>query len=394
VADNYLDARLTERRNPRTATIDTASALEIVDLIGAEDATVPAAVARAREDIARAVDLIEQAFRAGGRLVYVGAGTSGRLGVLDAAECPPTFGTPPEMVVGVIAGGYAALVKSVEGAEDDVNAGIGEMDSRRVGPDDVVVGIAASGTTPFVRAALSRAQTLGARTAIVTCSEPPKLLRETCDVCILVLVGPEVVTGSTRMKAGTATKLVLNSLTTAAMIRLGKTYGNLMVDLRAWNDKLIDRSERIVMETTGLPRAEARAVIDAADGRVKTAIVMARRRVSRDEAERLLEENEGHLRTIVGDPPPARTTTPSAPRCAPRSIPARGRTPRPSPAFMCASPSGRPTRCRSFSPRPARPPAISASSRFPVRRCGTSRPPSPGSWASPRCSLSGSACGW
>jgi N-acetylmuramic acid 6-phosphate etherase len=304
VADDYLDARLTERRNPRTATIDEASALEIVDLIGAEDATVPAAVARAREDIARAVDLIEAAFRAGGRLIYVGAGTSGRLGVLDAAECPPTFGTPPEMVVGVIAGGYPALVKSVEGAEDDVNAAIGDMDARRVGPDDVVVGIAASGTTPFVRAALGRAQTLGARTAIVTCSEPPKLLRDTCDVTILVLVGPEVVTGSTRMKAGTATKLVLNTLTTAAMIRLGKTYGNLMVDLRAWNDKLIDRSERIVMETTGLPRSEARGVIEAADGRVKTAIVMARRRVSRDEAERLLEEHEGHLRSIVGDPPP------------------------------------------------------------------------------------------
>ena len=147
VADDYLDTRLTERRNPRTSTIDTASALEIVDLIGAEDATVPGAVARAREEMARAVDLIEQAFRAGGRLVYVGAGTSGRLGVLDAAECPPTFGTPPEMVVGVIAGGYPALVKSVEGAEDDVNAGIGEMDSRRVGSDDVVVGIAASGTS-------------------------------------------------------------------------------------------------------------------------------------------------------------------------------------------------------------------------------------------------------
>ncbi len=307
MADDYLDARLTERRNPRSSTIDTASALEIVDLIGAEDSTVPAAVARAREDIARAVDLVEQAFRAGGRLVYVGAGTSGRLGVLDAAECPPTFGTPPEMVVGVIAGGYPALVKSVEGAEDDVNAAIGEMDSRRVGPDDVVVGIAASGTTPFVRAALSRAQTLGARTAIVTCSEPPKLLRETCDACILVAVGPEVVTGSTRMKAGTATKLVLNTLSTAAMIRLGKTYGNLMVDLRAWNDKLIDRSERIVMETTGLPREEARGVIEAADGRVKTAIVMARRRVSRDEAERLLEEHHGRLRAIVGDPPPVRS---------------------------------------------------------------------------------------
>ena len=306
MADDFLDARLTERRNPRSATIDTASSLEIVDLIGAEDAGVPLAVARAREEIARAIDLVEAAFRAGGRLVYVGAGTSGRLGVLDAAECPPTFGTPPEMVLGVIAGGYPALVRSVEGAEDDVNAGIGEMDARRVGPDDVVVGIAASGTTPFVRAALSRAQTLGARSVLVTCAEPPALLQETCDACIVVKVGPEVVTGSTRMKAGTATKLVLNTLTTGAMIRIGKTYGNLMVDLRAWNDKLVDRSQRIVMETTGLPRDDARAVLDAAGGRVKTAIVMARRGVSGDEADRLLAEHQGRLRSIVGDPPPVR----------------------------------------------------------------------------------------
>jgi N-acetylmuramic acid 6-phosphate etherase len=306
VADDFLDARLTERRNPRSATIDTASSLEIVDLIGAEDAGVPAAVARARAEIARAIDLVEAAFRAGGRLIYVGAGTSGRLGVLDASECPPTFGTPPEMVVGVIAGGYPALVRSVEGAEDDVNAGLGEMDARKVGSDDVVVGIAASGTTPFVRAALSQAQTLGAGSVLVTCAEPPALLQETCDVCIVVKVGPEVVTGSTRMKAGTATKLVLNALTTGAMIRIGKTYGNLMVDLRAWNDKLIDRSQRIVMETTGLPRDEARAVLDAAGGRVKTAIVMARRGVSGDEADRLLAEHQGRLRTIVGDPPPVR----------------------------------------------------------------------------------------
>ena len=306
MADDFLDARLTERRNPRSATIDTASSLEIVDLIGAEDAGVPSAVARVREEIARAIDLVEAAFRAGGRLVYVGAGTSGRLGVLDAAECPPTFGTPPEMVLGVIAGGYPALVRSVEGAEDDVNAGIGEIDARRLGPHDVVVGIAASGTTPFVRAALSRAQTLGARSVLVTCAEPPALLQETCDVCIVVKVGPEVVTGSTRMKAGTATKLVLNTLTTGAMIRIGKTYGNLMVDLRAWNDKLVDRSQRIVMETTGLPRDDARAVLDAAGGRVKTAIVMARRGVSGDEADRLLAEHQGRLRSIVGDPPPVR----------------------------------------------------------------------------------------
>src|SRR5262245_51221572 len=156
------------------------------------------------------------------------------------------------MVVGIIAGGLPALVKSIEGAEDDVNAGIGEMDARRVGPNDVVVGIAASGTTPYVRAALGRAQALGARTVVVSMSDPPALLRDTCDVCVTVRVGPEVVTGSTRMKSGTATKLVLNMLTTGAMIRLGKTYGNLMVDLRAWNDKLLDRSQRILMETTGL----------------------------------------------------------------------------------------------------------------------------------------------
>jgi len=281
VPDDYLDPRLTERRNPRTTTIDTASALEIVDLVGAEDAGVPASVAKARVEIARAIDLIEEAFRAGGRLLYVGAGTSGRLGVLDAAECPPTFGTPPDMVVGIIAGGLPALVKSIEGAEDDVNAGIGEMDARRVGPDDVVVGIAASGTTPFVRAALGRAQALGARTALVSMSEPPALMLDTCDACITVPVGPEVVTGSTRMKSGTATKLVLNTLTTGAMIRLGKTYGNLMVDLRAWNDKLVDRSQRILMETTGLGREESRAVLDEAGGSVKIAIVMARRGVAR-----------------------------------------------------------------------------------------------------------------
>jgi N-acetylmuramic acid 6-phosphate etherase len=307
VADDYLDTRLTERRNPRSSTIDTASALEIVDLIGAEDAGVPAAVAKARKEIGRSIDLIEAAFRAGGRLIYVGAGTSGRLGVLDAAECPPTFGTPPEMVVGLIAGGEQALVRSVEGAEDDLDAATGAMDSLHVGPNDVVVGIAASGTTPFVQAALSRAHEVKARTVFLSCSEPPRQLAGICDVFITVLVGPEIVTGSTRMKAGTATKLVLNTLTTGAMIRLGKIYGNLMVDLRAWNDKLIDRSQRIVMETTGLDRKAAQRVIEAADGSVKTAIVMARRGVPKDQAERLLAEYAGRLRPVVGDPPPVRS---------------------------------------------------------------------------------------
>jgi N-acetylmuramic acid 6-phosphate etherase len=307
VADDYLDTRLTERRNPRSSAIDTASALEIVDLIGAEDATIPGAVSRARTDIAKAIDLIEAAFRSGGRLVYVGAGTSGRLGVLDAAECPPTFGTPPEMVIGLIAGGAPALVRSVEGAEDDTVAARQAIESLRVEAKDVVVGIAASGTTPYVGAALERAHALGARTGLVSCSEPPRQLLGTCDVFITVLVGPEIVTGSTRMKAGTATKLVLNTLTTGAMIRLGKTYGNLMVDLRAWNEKLIDRSERIVMETTGLDRSAARAVIDSAGGSVKTAIVMARQGVGKEEAERLLAQHAGRLRPIVGDPPTVRS---------------------------------------------------------------------------------------
>jgi len=273
--DDFLDARLTERRNPRTVAIDVASPLEIVDLIAAEDAGVPAAVATARVEIAAVVGFVEAAFRAGGRLVYVGAGTSGRLGVLDAAECPPTFGTPPEMVIAVIAGGAPALVRSIEGAEDDVNAGISAMDERRVNLNDVVVGIAASGTTPYVRAALGRAQALGARTALVTCAEPPAVLRDTCDVIVFVPVGPEAVTGSTRLKAGTATKLV-------------------------------DRSRRIIMETTGLDRNKAGEIIAKAEGHVKRAIVMARRGVSRDEADRLLAEHQGRLRHIVGDPPPVR----------------------------------------------------------------------------------------
>ena len=308
MADDFLDARLTERRNPRSQSIDTASPLEIVDLINAEDATVAAAVAKAREPIARTIELVEQAFRSGGRLIYVGAGTSGRLGVLDATECPPTYGSPPDLVVGVIAGGPPALVRSVEGAEDDEAAGAAAMDQLGVGAKDVVIGIAASGTTPYVGASLHRSRALGARTVFLSCTEPPASLRDFCDVCITVLVGPEVVTGSTRMKAGTATKLVLNTITSGAMIRLGKVYGNLMVDLRAWNEKLVDRSRRIVMETTGLPRDEAGAVITAAGGSVKTAIVMARRRTSREEAERLLEEHEGRLRPIVGDPPPMRAS--------------------------------------------------------------------------------------
>jgi N-acetylmuramic acid 6-phosphate etherase len=299
-----LDPRETERRNPRTASIDLASPLEIVDLINAEDQRVPDAVATQREQIARAIEMAEKTFRRGGHLFYVGAGTSGRLGVLDASECPPTFGTKPEMVQGIIAGGLPALTRSQEGAEDIVKNGAIAMDDHGVNDKDFVIGIAASGTTPYVRAALERASTIGALTGIVACSPPPADLVAKVDVTMLPIVGPEVVTGSTRMKAGTATKLVLNMITTGAMIRLGKTYGNLMVDLKATNNKLIDRSQRIVMEVCGVSRDEATALLERAGKSVKLAIVMQNKNVSKEQAERLLAENGGVVRRVTKDEPP------------------------------------------------------------------------------------------
>jgi N-acetylmuramic acid 6-phosphate etherase len=308
----FQDPRLTEQRNPRTERIDVAGTLEIVDLINAEDQGIPAAVHRERESIARAIDLVVAALGGSGRLLYVGAGTSGRLGVLDASECPPTFGSPPEQVVGIIAGGPKALVRSAEGVEDDVNAGAEAMDAAHVGAKDVVIGIAASGTTPYVRSALTRAQTLGARTALVSCSDPPAQLAATCDVVILPKVGPEVLTGSTRMKAGTATKLVLNTITTGAMIRLGKVYGNLMVDLMATSAKLRDRGERIVMECCGVDRDRAREGIAAAGGSVKLAVVMLAAGVGKDEAVRRLAQAGGFVRRAAGDPPPVRRRDPPA----------------------------------------------------------------------------------
>jgi N-acetylmuramic acid 6-phosphate etherase len=298
------DPRETERRNARSASIDLASPLEIVDLINAEDRRVPEAVATQREQIARAIEIAEATFRAGGHLYYIGAGTSGRLGVLDASEIPPTFGADPSMVQGIIAGGMAALTRAQEGAEDVVQNGALAMDEHGVGKNDFVIGIAASGTTPYVRAALERAATLGARTAIVACSPPPADMVAKLDVTILPIVGAEVVTGSTRMKAGTATKLVLNTITTGAMIRLGKTYGNLMVDLRATNNKLVDRSRRIVMEVCGVSREEATRLLKAADKSVKVAIVMHKKGVSREAAEGLLAANGGVIRRVTSDPPP------------------------------------------------------------------------------------------
>ncbi len=293
------DPRLTEQRNPASAEVDRLSPLEIVDLINAEDQKVAPAVHRERERVARALEIAEDAFRRGGRLVYVGAGTSGRLGVLDASEMPPTYGTDPAMVRGVIAGGETALTNAVEGAEDHPEDGAAAVDALEVGPADFVFGIAASGTTPYVHGALGRAKERGARTGFLLCTDPSPEMLEAYDVVIAPLAGPEVVTGSTRMKAGTATKLVLNTITTGAMIRLGKVYGNLMVDLRVTNQKLQGRSERILMEMLDLDREAARALLARAGGSVKTAMVMQWTGSDRQQAQRRLKRAGGRLGDIL-----------------------------------------------------------------------------------------------
>jgi N-acetylmuramic acid 6-phosphate etherase len=290
-----LDTRLTEQRNPRTAAIDRLTPLEIVEVINAEDRKIAPAVHAAREEIALAVEMAESSFRKGGRLIYVGAGTSGRLGVLDASEMPPTFGTDPEMVQGVIAGGVDALTRAAEGAEDRPSAGAEAVDGLEVGPRDFVLGIATSGTTPFVHGALARAKERGTTTGFLLCTPPAPEYLDRYDVVIAVLVGPEVVTGSTRMKAGTATKMVLNIISTGAMIRLGKVFGNLMVDLRATNKKLKDRSERILMEVLDVDRAAARDLLGRAGGSVKTAIAMYWTGSDPETARRRLLESGGRL---------------------------------------------------------------------------------------------------
>jgi N-acetylmuramic acid 6-phosphate etherase len=293
------DRRLTEQRNPSSQRIDELGPLGIVDLINAEDRMVAEAVGEEREAIAAALELAEATFRAGGRLVYVGAGTSGRLGVLDAAEMPPTYGTDPQMVRGVIAGGYDALVRAREGAEDRADDGASEMDQIAVDASDFVLGIATSGTTPFVHGALRRARELGARTGFLLCTYPTDELLDTHDVVIAPLVGPEVITGSTRMKAGTATKMVLNTITTGAMVRMGKVYGNLMVDLQVTCEKLRDRGERILEEMLPLDRTEAADLLERAGGHVKTALVMGRLGLDSDEARRRLDEVGGVVARVV-----------------------------------------------------------------------------------------------
>ncbi|WP_263818659.1 N-acetylmuramic acid 6-phosphate etherase [Salinibacter sp.] len=292
----------TEQQNPHSTHIDTASVEEILRVINTEDHKVPIAVRRELPHVVEAVEVVVEAFKNDGRLFYVGAGTSGRLGVVDASECPPTFGTDPEMVQGIIAGGKEAVFRSQEGAEDVPERGAQALKSQGITENDVVCGIASSGRTPFVVGAVEHARdTIGCPTLFVT-TIPRKDLDVNPDVAICPVVGPEVVMGSTRMKSGTAQKLVLNMITTAAMVRLGKVYENMMVDLRRTSEKLVERGIRTVMMVTGVDYDEADAVLDRCDGHVKTAIVMILAGVGVDEARRRLEATDGFVRpAIEGD---------------------------------------------------------------------------------------------
>jgi N-acetylmuramic acid 6-phosphate etherase len=296
--ENSLGLPATEARNPATHDLDNLSAVEIIKLMNSEDEKVAAAVGAVADDIASAVELIVERLSAGGRLVYAGAGTSGRLGVLDAVECPPTFNTAPELVVGVMAGGPDALLRAVEGVEDSARAGRADMQQINLGNRDVVVGIAASGRTPYVIGALDYARETGAGTIAFSCNPEPRIQAH-ADLSIIPVVGPEVLSGSTRLKAGTATKMVLNMLTTAAMVRLGKTYSNLMVDLRATNLKLTERARRIVQILANCSSAEADELLQRSDGEVKTAIVADKLGISPAQARGRLDAVQGHLRLAL-----------------------------------------------------------------------------------------------
>jgi N-acetylmuramic acid 6-phosphate etherase len=293
-----MDHLTTEQNNPESVSIDKMDPIQIAMLMNREDLKVVAAVERVLPDIARAIEMVTERVQAGGRLIYIGAGTSGRLGVLDASECPPTFNTPPALVVGLIAGGHRALTNAIEGAEDNRQAGEEDLRGVELDAKDVVCGIATSGRTPYVLGGLAYARSLGAATLGVTCNAVSEL-SEVSDVLIAPVVGPEILSGSTRLKAGTATKMVLNMISTGTMIRIGKTYGNWMVDLRATNVKLKDRSIRIVSGITGLDRERAESLLARCDGEVKTAIVSQALGVEKIEAQRRLKVAGGRLRTAI-----------------------------------------------------------------------------------------------
>lgn len=290
-----LTQLITEQRNPESQSVDLMSPLEIVTLMNNQDKQVPQAIEKCLPQIAQAVEKIVTSFRNGGRLVYIGAGTSGRLGVLDASECPPTFGVSPEMVKGIIAGGERALRHPIEGAEDNKQAGVEDLQAIHFSQKDVLVGIAASGRTPYVIGALEYAKSLGATTVSIA-SNPNSAMSKMVDIVIDTVVGAEVLTGSSRLKSGTAQKLVLNMLTTASMILIGKCYQNLMVDVKASNQKLVARAIRIVMQATDCEKAEAEAALAQANNNAKLAILMILAKLGKEEAEKLLAENQGHLR--------------------------------------------------------------------------------------------------
>jgi len=293
-----LQNLVTESINPKSERIGTLSSEEILKLMNDEDKTVPFAVEKEIPYIAEAVEIIVNAFKQGGRLFYCGAGTSGRLGVLDASECPPTFGVKPSMVQGIIAGGRRTLVRSREGVEDNKEKGAFDLMARKFSQKDVLCGIAASRRTPYVIGALEKAREIGGKTVYITCN-PRNDITIDVDVALCPVVGPELIMGSTRLKAGTATKLVLNMLTTTAMIRIGKVYGNLMVDLQMTSQKLEERSKKIVMLTTGVSYKKASEILREADGSVKTALVMILAQISKKEAEKRLKLSDGFVRKAL-----------------------------------------------------------------------------------------------
>ena len=289
--------KITEQQNSASANIDENSTLEILSIINNEDAGVALAIQNKLSEIEAFIKALIPRVKGGGRLFYVGSGTSGRLGVLDATECPPTFSTSPTMVKGIIAGGYDALVRSIEGAEDNPTDGAKAIIDYGINSESTVLGITASSTTPFVLGALEKAKEYGAMTGLLLCNNPPKL--EYVDHIISIIVGPEVISGSTRMKAGTATKMVLNMITTTLMIKLNKTYGNLMVDLKASNEKLWDRGTRIIQHLTDLSYDDSLKLLQSADGEVKTAIVMEKLKMEAGDTREKLNENKGSLRKVL-----------------------------------------------------------------------------------------------
>lgn len=295
-----LKALETEQRNPKTMHIDLASASEIARLINDEDQLVAQCVNKRIDEVAAAIELVKDAFLEGGRLIYAGAGTSGRLGVLDAAECPPTFGTDPTMVIGLMAGGPEAMFIAQEGAEDDPEFGARDVEEINIGPNDVLCGLAASGRTPYVLGAIKRAKEKGAKTIMVCCVTAGRVKHDnTIDVMIDVPVGQEVIMGSTRMKSGTAQKMVCNMITTGAMIRLGKVYENVMVDLKLNNKKLVERARRIIMMFTHITYDESAELLKSANGHVKTALVMALGQLDYSNAQRVLKEHNGFIRAAI-----------------------------------------------------------------------------------------------